>query len=414
MGAMDLVEVEEGKRAAESEEKEEEKEQEVFVDEYATKPGGVTVAGSSSPSKTAKESGKQLEAIDASSNKEEVKGNQESTNEKHLSSEQQQERTKKGAKHPPGKQKKEKKREINEKFKDVHATGKWGDISKTEIYVGIAIGVAIVIGAIVAAVLLIGRDEESLESPTSSPTSFPTLSSSSTIDTILLAHLTTASLSETNLPSDSNFYTNKYTVEVESPAVRAMSWILEVDQRIHGVDYIADRFALAAFYYGTQGKEWKNNTGWLSSSSVCDWYGIVCNDRLGTIEDVILIDNNLANNIELDVPSIPSELALLSTLRALIVSSNKLKGGIQSATFLDLKSLSVLFLDNNQLDGTIPEGLSDVGLSSLFLQGNDELTGRFIDFCNGSRGPKPPLLNFGIDCGSIRACPCCDKTFNCY
>jgi len=412
MNAMDLVEVEEGK-GTETEEKEEEKEQEVFVDEYATKPGAMAVTGSSSPSQTAKEPGTQPGAIDDSGNNGKVKGNRESTNGEHLSSQQQEERAKQGAKHPNGKQKKEKKGEINESFKDVHSTGKWGDISKTEIYVGIAIGVAIVIGAIVAAVVLLNRDEELLESPTSSPTSFPTLSPSSTIDAILVALFTTASLNELNLPSDSNFYTNKYKDESEPPAVRAMSWILDVDQRIHGIDSVADRFSLAAFYYGTQGDNWKNSTGWLSSSSVCDWYGIVCNDRTGVVEDVILADNNLANNLELGVPSIPSELALLSTLKSLVLSSNKLRGGIQGETLLDLKSLSVLNLDNNQLNGKIPDDLPEVGLSSLFLQGN-ELTGFFPRaFCSG-KAPKHPLLAFGIDCDEVRLCTCCVDTVNCY
>jgi hypothetical protein len=32
------------------------------------------------------------------------------------------------------------------------------------------------------------------------------------------------------------------------------------------------RYAMAVFYYSTNGNGWSNHDGWLSSTSVCTWY----------------------------------------------------------------------------------------------------------------------------------------------
>lgn len=357
---IDFLHVEEGK-GSETEEKEEEKEPETFADEYATKPRPTNVAS------TAEDTTTKPGAVSVSGNDESVsaKKNKESSNGEQRSHQKQKQQQR--AKHE---KKKETKREINEKFKDLHSTGKWGSISKTEIYSGIAVGVVIVIGAIVAAVVLVTGDDEELEPPplpTISPSIAPTFSTSSAMDVILQAISNTPSLSESlDLSSDINFYTDQYNDESESPAVRAMSWALNLDQAIHGIDSVVDRFALASFYFGTQGKDWTNNNKWLQgSSSICEWYGVLC-DRSGSLEDISLVDNNVANNVQLDIPPIPGELALLSTLKSLTLSSNELVGGLSSATFLDMESLSTLNLDNNKLTGTIPRDLPDVGLSKFY------------------------------------------------
>ena len=72
--------------------------------------------------------------------------------------------------------------------------------------------------------------------------------------------------------------------------------------------------------------------------------------------------------------SIPTALGSLSNLTALGLNNNRLTGSIP-VEFGDLWSLRDLYLENNQLSGAIPEVLADRGLRSLYLAGNSGLTG---------------------------------------
>lgn len=56
------------------------------------------------------------------------------------------------------------------------------------------------------------------------------------------------------------------------------------------------RFAMAEFFYEQEGLTWTDSTNWLSSRSVCSWYGITCNaDRV--ISKIELGDNNLTGQV---------------------------------------------------------------------------------------------------------------------
>ena len=39
---------------------------------------------------------------------------------------------------------------------------------------------------------------------------------------------------------------------------------------------LAQRYALAVFYYATGGPEWKDGAGWLGERGKCQWEGITC------------------------------------------------------------------------------------------------------------------------------------------
>jgi hypothetical protein len=45
-----------------------------------------------------------------------------------------------------------------------------------------------------------------------------------------------------------------------------VSWVERYDRSWN------ERYAMAVFYYSTNGNGWNNDDGWLSSTSVCDWY----------------------------------------------------------------------------------------------------------------------------------------------
>ena len=131
--------------------------------------------------------------------------------------------------------------------------------------------------------------------------------------------------------------------------------------------------ALVTLYNETGGSDWKNSSGWLSDTTPCTWFGVMCNG--GSVTELKLRDNNLSGPI-------PPELG-------------------------DLRRLDILDLYNNLIDGPIPPELGNlVSLTSLDLSYNKLLSGsippelgnlsnlRLLTVCGNSQlsGPIPPEL----------------------
>jgi hypothetical protein len=61
---------------------------------------------------------------------------------------------------------------------------------------------------------------------------------------------------------------------------RALEWLAEIDPAILQLNtpdvIFRNRYALVVLYYSTNGDKWNDNTGWLSSLSVCAWNGVSC------------------------------------------------------------------------------------------------------------------------------------------
>jgi Leucine-rich repeat (LRR) protein len=165
---------------------------------------------------------------------------------------------------------------------------------------------------------------------------------------------------------------------------------------------------LQEFFSSTDGNNWKNNDGWMSSNSPCDgWYGIECNAD-GKVVAIEMESNGLAGT-----PS--SEIFMLSSLRTLNLKGNQIKfsfdgisrasnlavlilsgtnlesvAGISQATgltelhltdnslkgsvpddILSLSNLRKLYLNYNQLSGKIPPSIANLkNLEELFLYNN--------------------------------------------
>ncbi|CAB9513012.1 LRR receptor-like serine threonine-protein kinase At4g08850-like [Seminavis robusta] len=100
---------------------------------------------------------------------------------------------------------------------------------------------------------------------------------------------------------------------------------------------------------------WIQDDGWMSSTSVCEWYGITCDSAgYGIVQKVVLPSNNLKGTI-------PVELQALSKLVALDISENHLTGIIPVLLWKHLPQLQSLKANQNKISGSIP---SDVGLMS--------------------------------------------------
>lgn len=150
-----------------------------------------------------------------------------------------------------------------------------------------------------------------------------------------------------------------------------------------------DSLALVDLYNSTNGNSWINNTNWLSTEPVNNWYGVTA--RNGRVTDLELFSNNLKglipisignltslNRLSLDVNqltgSIPSAIGNLSVLSALGLSNNKLTSGIPS-TIKNLSNIQVLSLNGNQLSGSIPQSIGNLSsLVNLYLS-NNKFTG---------------------------------------
>ena len=137
---------------------------------------------------------------------------------------------------------------------------------------------------------------------------------------------------------------------------------LSLCQMASEFDASTDKAALVALYNATDGPNWANNRNWLSDRPIGEW-SRVSTDGDGRVTGLWLDGNQLSG-------SIPSELSNLENLRALSLSYNQLSGSIPSELG-NLANLGVLWLDGNQLSGSMPSQLGNLAnLYSLWLNGN--------------------------------------------
>ena len=189
-------------------------------------------------------------------------------------------------------------------------------------------------------------------------------------------------------------------MDINSPQFHAYSWLVEDS---NGKDYsderLYQRYALATLYYATNGVQWTNNEGWVTSANECDqWFGISgCDEETESVNPVIVSIELPGNNLYGSLPTeffehfsdlivltlsdnhltgpIPSSVGSLSNLNVLELSENKLTSHIPSEIGL-LKKLDHLFLQTNNLEGQMPNEICSLrtdhsfGLSLLWTDCN--------------------------------------------
>ncbi|CAB9510720.1 leucine rich repeat [Seminavis robusta] len=166
----------------------------------------------------------------------------------------------------------------------------------------------------------------------------------------------------------------------QSPQSRAFEWLLEDSHKLpfYEDSRIIQKFALATFYYATNGDHWYTNTNWLNHSThECEWflqpefgrksiisqhYDSYLTGYLEPPPDSPCSNNGLYQHLWLDmnnlVGSLPEELYLLTSLETLTLAFNDLRETI-STSIGQLTDLEGLILGRLQLSGTIP---SEIGL----------------------------------------------------
>lgn len=122
----------------------------------------------------------------------------------------------------------------------------------------------------------------------------------------------------------------------------ALEWLTVVDN-YKPRDYaeFKERYALAVLYFETGGTNlWKFNSGWLTSTVPCGWYGVAC-DSNGKVASIEFNNNDL-------VGTIPTEIGILSTLTSLtMLNCFEMTGNLPSqlARLTNLKRITLSTYD---------------------------------------------------------------------
>mmetsp|Transcript_19634 Transcript_19634/g.39038 ORF Transcript_19634/g.39038 Transcript_19634/m.39038 type:complete len:347 (+) Transcript_19634:27-1067(+) len=148
------------------------------------------------------------------------------------------------------------------------------------------------------------------------------------------------------------------TVVRNSPQEEALDWIISEDIRFlcPNDPSIVQRYAVATFYFSTDGRNWKDQGTALSSESECSWKGalddnekpswsFICENNY-TFSVLSIDSNNLRGTL-------PKELGLFSGLEQINIDDNII-GGPLPVEIGQLKRLKRIDVDNNSFTGTLP------------------------------------------------------------
>jgi len=217
------------------------------------------------------------------------------------------------------------------------------------------------------------------------------------------------------------------TTKLENPtssAYQALDWLDNVDSAVLclATDRVKQRYVSAVLYYSLAGSEWKNcgaesegcivkqddekmfkNIRWLNEAHECLWFGLHCEgnktplnaDEISYLTDIDLDDNNL-------VGSLPEELFELGSIQTLIMDSNKLFGNIPSEISL-MTNLNTIDLDDNALDGTLPTELFNLTKLEIIDLNSNKFIGTLPSEIRNLVNIKFLQLDFNYLTGSLPA-----------
>ena len=177
---------------------------------------------------------------------------------------------------------------------------------------------------------------------------------------------------------------------------RALSWLYASDRNDTSDHQLVQRWALASFYYATNGNGWLDNEGWMTTDDECTWFGITCID--GIVHKLELVQNHLTGLIIPEIATLsnlyvlslgndsnaqeeeknvlimplPSFLGYLTSLTFLNLAGVGLTSTIPDELFSDWSRMKALFLSDNDITGYIPSSIEHLSsIEILWLGGNN-------------------------------------------
>merc|ERR1712193_249333 len=112
---------------------------------------------------------------------------------------------------------------------------------------------------------------------------------------------------------------------------------------------IRQRYAMTVFFCEQDGGEWLENDMWLSDLHECDWYNMIGLDPCNRVEQMEMIRIH-GNGLQ---GTLPSELLILSTIYEFTAADNLITGTFPP-NYEQLNELDTLVLAFNQFSGEIP------------------------------------------------------------
>ena len=135
-----------------------------------------------------------------------------------------------------------------------------------------------------------------------------------------------------------------------------------------------ERQALIDLYHEAGGKSWRRSDNWLSSQSICTWYGVTCSNDTSSsssgnqrVVQFSLYDNLLEGTI-------PSTLGALTEVNYFALSTNKLSGNIPISLGSTFTKCEYFDLRYNLLNGSFPPGMSNMTKLTHLIMANNEFT----------------------------------------
>jgi len=140
-----------------------------------------------------------------------------------------------------------------------------------------------------------------------------------------------------------------------------------------------DSLALVDLYKATNGTNWKNNTNWLTNKPLNVWFGVTLDTVYGgayRVREIDLGANNLTGSIS---PNIFESTSSLNALSVCYLNNNLIEGAIPEG----LLGSGCLFIDlsNNLFSGEIPTPTLAISYSSALINlGYNKLSGKIPAF----------------------------------
>jgi len=156
-----------------------------------------------------------------------------------------------------------------------------------------------------------------------------------------------------------------------TPQSRALEWVSNLDPRqipLDNTNELLQRYVLAVLFFSTTAlpfQAWKNSSGWLSTASHCNWFGVTCDNANNALVVALKLPNN-----NLVGPALSSELlaGFGSQLVDLDFRDNQIRGSLPAEYLNSLTSMQTLSLYNNSLTGTIPTTIGSMAaLQNVYL-----------------------------------------------